>query len=102
MEAGREYSKRLGSISDSQFEAVAERWNLGRFLRAEPVTSGLFGQNVFVSTSRGAFVLRGAPHWVRGPGETQWRRDDRWQFNKEVFFARRLHEQTSAPVPWPM
>lgn len=98
----REYSKRLGEISDHQFEAVAERWKLGRFLRAEPITSGLFGQNVFIITTQGEFVLRGAPHWIKGSGETEWRRDDRWQFTKEVFFARLLHERTKAPVPWPM
>ncbi|MGZ6022416.1 MAG: phosphotransferase family protein [Rhizomicrobium sp.] len=96
------YSERLGRISDAQFEAVAERLGLGRFLKAEPTTSGLFGQNVFVSTTEGEFVLRGAPHWVKGLGEKEWRREDRWQFTKEVFFARQLHEQTKAPVPWPM
>ncbi|MBI3675573.1 MAG: aminoglycoside phosphotransferase family protein [Proteobacteria bacterium] len=96
------YSERLGAIGDAQFEAVASRMNLGRFTKAEPVTSGLFGQNVFVSTSEGEFVLRGAPHWIKGPDDTQWRREDRWQFTKEVFFARQLHEHTRAPVPWPM
>src|SRR5579871_3456590 len=102
MEETREYSQRLGKISDTQFEAVAARWNLGRFVKAEPVKSGLFGQNVFVETTQGQFVLRGAPHWVKGIDETEWRREDRWQFNKEKFFARLLHERTKAPVPWPM
>jgi hypothetical protein len=98
----REYSKRLGAISDAQFEAVAARWNLGRFVRAAPVTNGLFGQNVFVTTSDGEFVLRGAPHWVKGPDDSEWRREDRWQFSKEKFFAQLLHERTKAPAPWPM
>ena len=102
MGSAKEYSKRLGEISDVQFEAVAERWNLGRFIAAEPVTSGLFGQNVFVETTQGEFVLRGAPHWVKGPDDGEWRREDRWQFTKEVFFARQLRERTKAPVPWPM
>ena len=93
------YSERLGRISDAQFEAVAERLGLGRFLKAEPTTSGLFGQNVFVTTTEGEFVLRGAPHWVKGLGEKEWRREDRWQFTKEVFFARQLHEQTQGPGP---
>ncbi len=97
-----EYSKRLGVISDAQFEAVAERWDLGRFITAEPITSGLFGQNVFVTTTQGEFVLRGAPHWVKDFGDTEYRREDRWQFSKEKFFARLLHERTKAPVPWPM
>src|ERR1700690_4509712 len=102
MGAAKEYSKRLGEISDAQFEAVAERWNLGRFVKAEPITTGLFGQNVFVTTSDGKFVLRGAPHWVKGPNDSEWRREDRWQFTKEKFFAQLLHEHTTAPVPWPM
>jgi Ser/Thr protein kinase RdoA (MazF antagonist) len=102
MPEARTYSQRLGAISDAQFEAVAARLNLGRFVRAEPVTSGLFGQNVFVTTTAGEFVLRGAPHYVKNPGENSWRREDRWQFTKEVFFARQLHEHTKAPVPWPM
>jgi len=96
------YSERLGAISDAQFEAVAERLKLGRFVKAEPTSSGLFGQNVFVTTTKAEFVLRGAPHWVKDAGETQWRRDDRAQFTKERWYAQQLHEHTKAPVPWPM
>ncbi len=96
------YSQRLGAISDRQFEAVAARLNLGRFVSAAPTTSGLFGQNVFVTTTAGEFVLRGAPHWVKELHETTWRREDRWQFTKERFFASQLHARTNAPVPWPM
>jgi aminoglycoside phosphotransferase (APT) family kinase protein len=96
MSQSRIYSSRLGAISDEQFGAVAARLNLGRFLRAEPTVGGLFGQNVFVTTTEGDFVLRGAPHWVNGAP------NDRWQFTKEAYFARLLHERTQAAVPWPM
>jgi aminoglycoside phosphotransferase (APT) family kinase protein len=96
------YSQRLGDISGAQFEAAAERFALGRFVKAEPITSGLFGQNVFLTTTAGEFVLRGAPHWVKGDGDTTWRREDRWQFTKEKLFARLLHARTDVPVPWPM
>ena len=96
------YSQRLGAISNAQFQAVASRLNLGRFIGAQPTTSGLFGQNVFITTTAGEFVLRGAPHWVKGPHETAWRQEDRWQFTKERFFAAQLHAHTNAPVPWPM
>jgi hygromycin-B 7''-O-kinase len=102
MGEARVYSERLGAISDAQFEAVAERFGLGRFVKAEPTTSGLFGQNVFVTTTDNEFVLRGAPHWVKGIDETEWRREDRWQFSKEKYFAEQLQAQTKAPVPWPM
>lgn len=102
MSAAKVYSERLGAISDAQFQAVAERFALGRFVSAAPTTSGLFGQNVFVTTTDGEFVLRGAPHWVKGDGETEWRREDRWQFTSERWFARQLHERTRTPVPWPI
>jgi aminoglycoside phosphotransferase (APT) family kinase protein len=99
---GKVYSERLGAISDLQFAAVAARLNLGRFVSAAPTTSGLFGQNVFLTTTAGEFVLRGAPHWVKGIDEREYRREDRWQFTKEKFFADQLHAHTKAPVPWPM
>jgi hygromycin-B 7''-O-kinase len=102
MSKARVYSERLGAISDAQFEAVAERFGLGRFVRAEPTTAGLFGQNVFVTTTDGEFVLRGAPHWVKGIDETEYRREDRWQFTSERWFAQQLHERTRTPVPWPI
>lgn len=96
------YSQRLGAIRDERFAAVAERWNLGSFVSAAPVTSGLFGQNVFVTTTKGEFVLRGAPHWVKRPLDQTYRPEDRLQFTQERFFAQQLHEHTNTPVPWPM
>ena len=97
------YSTRLGAISDTQFAAAADRAGVGRFLRAAPTTSGLFGQNVFITTTEGEFVLRGAPHWVDlgDSGPWKWEPNDRYQFMKEALFARLLHEKTDAPVPWP-
>lgn len=86
--AAREYSRRLGSIDDDQFRLALERLGLGEFVRAEPVVGGLFGQNVFISSTTGEYVLRGAPHYD-------------WQLPSERFFARLLHERTRAPVPWP-
>lgn len=91
----RHYSDRLGVIADAQFAAAAARLGLGDFLAAEPVETGLFGQNVFLTTTAGAFVFRGAPHWHQG------QRDDRYQFAKEAFFIGLAHETTGAPVPWP-
>ncbi|MDP9382099.1 MAG: aminoglycoside phosphotransferase family protein [Chloroflexota bacterium] len=84
----KQYSTRLGAIRDAQFRAALGRLGLGEFVRAEPVTGGLFGQNVFVTSTQGEWVLRGAPHYD-------------WQLPSERFFARLLHERTSAPVPWP-
>lgn len=83
-----EYSKHLGLLSHDQFQAALNRLGLGNFLHAEPIPFGLFGQNVFLTSTDGEFVLRGRPHFP-------------WQFPTEQFFARRLHERTKVPVPWP-
>jgi len=82
------YSERLGSITDEQFQAALDRFNLGKFISAEPISIGLGGQNIFVTSSEGQFVLRGNPHTSN-------------QFCKELFFYSRLHSETEAPVPWP-
>ena len=50
MTAGRKsISQPLGMITDEQFQAALDQFQLGRFLHAEPIPFGLFGQNVFVS-----------------------------------------------------
>lgn len=83
-----EYSPRLGRIFPVQFQAALDRFGLGRFVRAAPITAGLFGQNVFVTSTTGEYVLRGCPHYP-------------WQFPAERFFAHQLHQHTRAPAPWP-
>jgi len=70
------------------FQAALNRFSLGTFVKAEPVPYGLFGQNVFLTSTEGEFVLRGAPHFA-------------WQFPTEQFFVQLLHERTQASVPWP-
>lgn len=83
-----EYSKRLGSITAEQFQAALDHFALGRFIAADPIPFGLFGQNVFLTSTAGEFVLRGAPH-------------SDWQLPKERFFAELIHERTTVPAPWP-
>lgn len=56
---------------------------------------------MLVTTTEGEFVLRGAPHWVKDLGDSEYRPEDRWQFTKETWFVRELREQTLTPVPWP-
>lgn len=93
--ASREYSKRLGTLTDEQLQAALDRFGLGRLLAAEPLTNGLFGQNLMLETSTGAYVFRGAPHW-NPAGE------DDWQFQKERYFSRLVHDSPhGAAVPWP-
>ncbi|MGE0597915.1 MAG: phosphotransferase family protein [Dehalococcoidia bacterium] len=93
--ASREYSARLGVISDEQLQAALDRFGLGRFVSAEPIANGLFGQNLMVTASTGDYIFRGAPHW-NPAGE------DDWQFQKERFFSRVVHDSPSGPpVVWP-
>ena len=89
------YSSRLGAIRDDQFAAAVRKAGLGTFLSAAPTTGGLFGQNVFLATTRGDYVFRGAPHW-HGGGP-----NDAWQFPKERLYADLLQARTAAPVAWP-
>ncbi len=84
----QEYTKRLGIIEPAQFQAALDRFDLGAFVAATPIPFGLFGQNVFVTSTRGEWVLRGCPHYD-------------WQFPTEQFFAQLIHEQTHVPVPYP-
>ena len=93
--ASREYSSRLGTLSDDQLQAALERFGLGELVAAEPLTNGLFGQNLMLKTTAGDFVFRGAPHW-NPAGE------DDWQFPKERFFSALVHVSEGGPkVPWP-
>ena len=78
---GRVYSERLGVLAPHQFQAALARFELGDFVEAAPVSKGLFGQNVFVTSTQGEYVLRGLPHYS-------------WQFPKERFGAALLHERT--------
>ena len=54
----REYSKRLGNISDEQLQRALGYFDLGQFLHAEPIPFGLFGQNLFVTSTAGDAVMQ--------------------------------------------
>jgi hygromycin-B 7''-O-kinase len=84
----QEYTRRLGTIEPAQFQAALDRFDLGMLVAATPIPFGLFGQNVFVTSTRGEWVLRGCPHY-------------NWQFPTEQFFVQLIHERTRVPVPHP-
>ncbi len=81
----------LGPLTDHQLQAAAARFDLGRVHTAEPLTGGLFGKNVALTTDTGPWVLRGDP-W---PDD----RDD--QFRRERCFARLIHDHCELTAPWP-
>lgn len=62
-----EYSATLGRISARQFQAMLDRFGLGRFMRAETVGGGAFGQALYLTSKTGEYVLRGAPDWPYTP-----------------------------------
>jgi hypothetical protein len=78
----------LGALTRAQLQAALDRFGLGTLVGAEAATGGNWGQNCFVTSAAGEFVLRGAPFYP-------------WQLLEEQFFARLLHERTAAPTPWP-
>jgi hygromycin-B 7''-O-kinase len=82
------YSERLGEISEEQFQKALNIFNLGSLISTTPITQGLLGQNVFVTTDKGEYVFRGKPHHD-------------WQFETERNFITLLHEKTKVPVPFP-
>lgn len=84
----RKYSERLGVIEPDQLREAAEAFDLGEVIDAEPATEGLFGQNLFLTTTEGRYVLRGNPH-----GHVQ--------LMKERHVARFIESRSSLPAPWP-
>jgi aminoglycoside phosphotransferase (APT) family kinase protein len=84
----RRYTDRLGLLSESQLQTALDCFGLGELLKAEPAPGGNFGQNVFLTSAKGDWVLRGCPHYT-------------WQFPKEMFFARLIRERSAVRTPWP-
>jgi hygromycin-B 7''-O-kinase len=82
------YSQRLGDIQDHLFQLALARFGLGDFVSAEAIPHGLFGQNVYLTSTKGEYVFRGNPLSAE-------------QFETERFMAEQLHAQTSVPVAWP-
>ncbi len=82
------YSSRLGEITDLQLQKALDTFDLGKLQTSSAIKTGLFGQNLFLSSTKGKYVLRGKPHYD-------------WQFPTEKFFVEHLHAATQSPVPYP-
>ena len=50
----REYSQRLGVLTAEQLQAALDRFDLGGLIDARPAPGGLFGQNVLLTSTKGA------------------------------------------------
>ena len=84
----RTYSTRLGRIDSAQLQQACDLFDVGTLEAAEPASAGVWGQNILLTTSRGAFVLRGnpiVPHQLR----------------KERVVAEAINDRCSLPVAWP-
>jgi len=57
------YSEKLGELSNEQLQKALDFFNLGKFIKTESISQGLFGQNVYITSDKGEFVLRGKPHY---------------------------------------
>jgi len=88
VEGAIEGSRRLGVLRFEQLQRALSRFGYGEFISAEPIPHGLFGQNVFVTSTTGRYVLRGLGH-------------SDWQFHKERYFCEEIRTQTQVPVPHP-
>jgi hypothetical protein len=70
----RVYSQRLGALTPQQFQAALTRFGLGTFVGATPVAQGLFGQNVFVQSTRSGWLRRtqtGEQRQMTSPGRSR-------------------------------
>lgn len=76
----------LGEISDCQWQAVADRFELGRVRRATPFMGG-YGRNVELECDTGLWVFRG-----------KLRRDDA---RRERFFTGQIAKGSTVGVSWP-
>ena len=52
----------LGELSDAQLQTALDRFDLGRLVRTEAFTQGLFGKNVLLVIWE--FAVRQTPPWV--------------------------------------
>ena len=83
-----DYAGSLGEISGEQFEKALQKLNLGNLIKVEKVTSGIVGQNVFLTSAKGEYVFRGRPFYEE-------------QFDVEKFAVENLRKKTRVPTAYP-
>lgn len=75
-------------VAEEQLQRVLDRFDLGKLISWSRPTSGVMGQTIFISASRGEFIFKGNPLYEG-------------QLLEEKFFVDNLHQRTSVPVPSP-
>ena len=83
-----DYAGSLGEISGAQFNQALQKLNLGSLVKIEKVQAGVVGQNVFLTSEKGDYVLRGRPFYDE-------------QFDIEKFVVETLREKTNITTAYP-
>lgn len=81
-------SKKLGTIHHNQLQAMLDRFNLGTLISSRKTELGAMGQTMFVSSTKGDFILKGNPLY-------------HGQLEEEKFFIENIEKRTDTPVPIP-
>ena len=84
----KNFGKLLGKISDSSLQSALDEFDLGQLVSSEAIPFGLFGQNAFLESTSGSYVLRTCAFYD-------------WQLPTEHFFSKLIHPRTQVPAPWP-
>lgn len=79
-------SKRLGEVTNSQLQSMLDKYDLGKLLTSSKTEHGAMGQTMFVTSTKGNFVLKGNPLY---PG----------QLVEEKFFIDNIDNRTNVKVP---
>ncbi|WP_321166926.1 phosphotransferase [Oceanobacillus kimchii] len=79
-------SKRLGEVKNSQLQSMLDKYDLGKLLTSSKTEHGAMGQTMFVTSTKGNFVLKGNPLY---PG----------QLVEEKFFIDNIDNRTNVKVP---
>lgn len=81
-------SNKLAGITNAQLQQMLNRFHLGKLIASNATEKGAMGQTMFVSSSKGDFVLKGNPLY---PG----------QLIEEKYFVENIHKRTNVAVPLP-
>lgn len=79
-------SNRLGEVTNSQLQLMLDKYDLGKLLTSSKTEHGAMGQTLFVTSTKGNFVLKGNPLY-------------QGQLVEEKFFIDNIDKRTNVKVP---